>query len=160
MGYRGSKCGIGNSTRDFSKRINFTRVDLFVWSTLVVKIKKTQESTPSILGEHNFTTVVSLLSVWVSFHMFWALLFSSTKITEPMHFWTWGFCVHFVPRFDATDFRDTSLTICTEYCRTATSTEKRQKVGLFQRFFHPSMSIFPRFPTFPAFSNFYSRIRD
>ena len=39
----------------------------------------------------------------------------------------------------------------------ATSTEKRQKVGLFQRFFHPSMSIFPRFPTFPAFSNFYSR---
>jgi len=42
-------------------------------------------------------------------------------------------------------------------CRTATSTEKRQKVGLFQRFFHPSMSIFPRFPTFPAFSNFYSR---
>ena len=52
-----------NSTRDFSKRIIFTRVDLFVWSTLVVKIKKTQESTPSvqsILGEHNFTTVVSL----------------------------------------------------------------------------------------------------
>jgi hypothetical protein len=39
----------------------------------------------------------------------------------------------------------------------ATSTEKRQKVGLFQRFFHPSMSIFPRFPTFPALSNFYSR---
>ena len=39
----------------------------------------------------------------------------------------------------------------------ATSTEKRQKVGLFQRFFHHSMSIFPRFPTFPAFSNFYSR---
>jgi hypothetical protein len=37
----------------------------------------------------------------------------------------------------------------------ATSTEKRQKVGLFQRFFHRSMSIFPRFPTFPAFSNFY-----
>ena len=37
-----------NSTRDFSKRINFTRVDLFVWSTLVVKIKKTQESTPII----------------------------------------------------------------------------------------------------------------
>jgi hypothetical protein len=29
-----------NSTRDFSKRINFNRVDLFVWSTLVVKIKK------------------------------------------------------------------------------------------------------------------------
>ena len=29
-----------NSTRDFSKRINFTRVDLFFWSTLVVKIKK------------------------------------------------------------------------------------------------------------------------
>ncbi len=29
-----------NSTRDFSKRINFTRVDPFVWSTLVVKIKK------------------------------------------------------------------------------------------------------------------------
>ena len=26
-----------NSTRDFSKRINFTRVDPFVWSTLVVK---------------------------------------------------------------------------------------------------------------------------
>jgi hypothetical protein len=51
-----------NSTRDFSKRINFTRVHLFVWSTLVVKIKKTQESTPIILGEHNFTTVVSLLS--------------------------------------------------------------------------------------------------
>jgi hypothetical protein len=40
----------------------------------------------------------------------------------------------------------------------ATSTEKRQKVGLFQRFFHLSMSIFPRFPTFPAFSNFYSRM--
>ena len=39
----------------------------------------------------------------------------------------------------------------------AKSTEKRQKVGLFQRFFHPSMSIFPRFPTFPALSNFYSR---
>ena len=38
-----------NSTRDFSKRINFTRVDPFVWSTLVVKIKKTQESTPSVL---------------------------------------------------------------------------------------------------------------
>ena len=37
-----------NSTRDFSKRINFTRVDPFVWSTLVVKIKKTQESTPSV----------------------------------------------------------------------------------------------------------------
>ena len=35
--------------------------------------------------------------------------------------------------------------------------EKRKKVGLFQRFFHPSMSIFPRFPTFPALSNFYSR---
>ena len=44
------------STRDFSKRINFTRVDPFVWSTLVVKIKKTQECT-LILGEHNFTTV-------------------------------------------------------------------------------------------------------
>ena len=29
--------------------------------------------------------------------------------------------------------------------------EKRKKVGLFQRFFHPSMSIFPRFPTFPTF---------
>jgi hypothetical protein len=40
-------------------------------------------------------------------------------------------------------------------CRMAKSTEKRQKVGLFQRFFHPSMSIFPRFPTFPTFSNFY-----
>ncbi len=38
-----------NSTRDFSKRINFTTVDPFVWSTLVVKIKKTQESTPSVL---------------------------------------------------------------------------------------------------------------
>jgi len=38
-----------NSTRDFSKWINFTRVDPFVWSTLVVKIKKTQESTPSFL---------------------------------------------------------------------------------------------------------------
>ncbi len=38
-----------NSTRDFSKRINFTRVDLFVWSTLVVKIQKMQESTPIIL---------------------------------------------------------------------------------------------------------------
>jgi hypothetical protein len=38
----------------------------------------------------------------------------------------------------------------------ATSTEKRQKVGLFQRFFQPSMSIFPWFPTFPALSNFYS----
>jgi len=37
-----------NSTRDFSRRINFTRVDPFVWSTLVVKIKKT-ESTPIIL---------------------------------------------------------------------------------------------------------------
>jgi len=72
------------------------------------------------------------------------------KITEPMHFWI---CVHFVPRFDrtwnATD--DPPLTIC----RMATSTEKRQKVCLFQRFFHPSMSIFPRFPTFPALSNFY-----
>ncbi len=42
-----------NSTRDFSKRINFTRVDLFVWSTLVVKIKKTQESTPSVIKESN-----------------------------------------------------------------------------------------------------------
>ena len=39
----------------------------------------------------------------------------------------------------------------------ARSTEKRQKVGLFQRFFHPSMSIFPRFPTFPALSNFGPR---
>jgi hypothetical protein len=38
-----------NSTRDFSKRINFTRVDLFVWSTLVVKIQKMQESTLIIL---------------------------------------------------------------------------------------------------------------
>ena len=38
-----------NSTRDFSKRINFTRVYLFVWSTLVVKIQKMQESTPIIL---------------------------------------------------------------------------------------------------------------
>ena len=54
---------------------------------------------------------------------------------------------------NATDFRTPSLTIC----RMATSTEKRQKVGLFQRFFQPSMSIFPRFPTFPALSNFYSR---
>ena len=52
-----------------------------------------------------------------------------------------------------TDFRDPPLTIC----RMAKSTEKRQKVGLFQRFFHPSMSDFPRFPTFPALSNFYSR---
>ena len=34
---------------------------LLFGSTLVIKIKKTQESTPSILGEHNFTTVVSLL---------------------------------------------------------------------------------------------------
>ena len=32
-------------------------------STLVVKIKKTQESTPSILGEHNFTTGASPLSL-------------------------------------------------------------------------------------------------
>jgi hypothetical protein len=34
-----------NSTRDFSKGL-ISRVDPFVWSTLVVKIKKTQESTP------------------------------------------------------------------------------------------------------------------
>ena len=34
----------------------------------------------------------------------------------------------------------------------AQSTEKRKKVGLFQGVFHPSMAIFPRFPTFPAFS--------
>ena len=27
--------------------------------------------------------------------------------------------------------------------------QKRKKVGLFQSFFHPSMSIFPRIPTFP-----------
>jgi len=47
-----------NSTRDFSKSINFTRVDLFVWSTLVVKIKK-RRNPLHILGEHNFTTVVS-----------------------------------------------------------------------------------------------------
>jgi hypothetical protein len=32
---------------------------------------------------------------------------------------------------------------------------EQQKVGLFQRFFHPSISNFPRFPTFPAFSNLY-----
>jgi hypothetical protein len=37
-----------NSTRDFSKRINFTRVDPFLWVNSVVKIKKAQESTPSI----------------------------------------------------------------------------------------------------------------
>jgi hypothetical protein len=52
-----------NSTRDFSKRINFTRVDLFVWSTLVVKIKKRRNHSEHILGEHNFTTVVSPLSL-------------------------------------------------------------------------------------------------
>jgi hypothetical protein len=51
-----------NSTRDFSKSINFTRVDLFVWSTLVVKIKK-RRNPLHILGEHNFTTVVSPLSL-------------------------------------------------------------------------------------------------
>jgi hypothetical protein len=49
-----------NSTRDFSKSTNFTRVDPFVWSTLVVMIKKRRN--PRVLGEHNFTTVVSLLS--------------------------------------------------------------------------------------------------
>ena len=37
-----------NSTRDFSKRINFTRVDLFVWSTLVVKIKKRRNPLRSV----------------------------------------------------------------------------------------------------------------
>ena len=44
--------------------------------------------------------------VWVSFHMFWRPTFfidENCKISEPMHFWTWGFCVHFVPRFDARD---------------------------------------------------------
>ncbi len=99
--------------------------------------------------------------VWVSFHMFWRPTFfidENCKISEPMHFWTWvllrAFCTTFRRKI-ATDFRLTSLTIC----RMATSTEKRQKVGLFQRFFHPSMSIFPRFPTFPALSNFYSRTR-
>jgi hypothetical protein len=48
-------------------------------------------------------------------------------------------------------FSRPSLTIS----RMARSTEKRKKVGLFQRFFHPSLSTFPRFPTFPAFANFY-----
>ena len=39
----------------------------------------------------------------------------------------------------------------------ARSTEKRKKVRLFQRFFHPSMSTFTEFPTFSAFANFFSR---
>jgi hypothetical protein len=39
----------------------------------------------------------------------------------------------------------------------AKSTEKRKKVGLFQRFFHASVSTFPPFPTFSAFANFYNR---
>jgi hypothetical protein len=37
-----------NSTRDFSKGINLKNVHPRVGSTFVVKIKKTQESTPSI----------------------------------------------------------------------------------------------------------------
>jgi hypothetical protein len=37
----------------------------------------------------------------------------------------------------------------------ARSTEKRKKVGLFKRFFHPSLSTFPAFLTFPPFANFY-----
>jgi hypothetical protein len=44
--------------------------------------------------------------VWVSFHMFWGLLFSWTKtakLQNPCIFWTWRFCVHFVPRFDTSD---------------------------------------------------------
>jgi hypothetical protein len=36
----------------------------------------------------------------------------------------------------------------------ARSTEKRKKVGLFQRFFHPSVATFPAFPTFSAFAKF------
>jgi len=39
----------------------------------------------------------------------------------------------------------------------AKSTEKRKNVGLFQRFFHASLSTFPPFPTFSAFANFYNR---
>ena len=93
-----------------------------------------------------------------------ALLFSSTKTAKFQNPCISGhgcFCVHFVPRFDARDsspepetpqiFASRPLTIC----RMARSTEKRKKVGLFQRFFHPSMSIFPRFPTFPAFQFLY-----
>jgi hypothetical protein len=52
------------------------------------------------------------------------------KIAEPMHFWT---RIHL---------------------RAARSTEKRKKVGLFQRFFHPSMANFPAIPIFSAFANF------
>jgi hypothetical protein len=37
----------------------------------------------------------------------------------------------------------------------ARKTEKRKKVCLFQRFFHPSLSTFPLFPTFSAFANLY-----
>jgi hypothetical protein len=33
--------------------------------------------------------------------------------------------------------------------------EKRENVGLFQRFFHHFMSTFTEFPTFSAFSNFF-----
>ncbi len=39
----------------------------------------------------------------------------------------------------------------------AKSTEKRKKMGLFQRFFHAFLSTFPPFPTFSAFANFYNR---
>jgi hypothetical protein len=90
--------------------------------------------------------------VWVSFHTFWAptfLIDENCKITELMHLWTRAsrlFCVHLVP-----DFRAEPLTIS----RMAKSTEKRKKVRLFQRFFHPSLSTFPPFPTFSAFANFY-----
>jgi hypothetical protein len=93
--------------------------------------------------------------VWVSFYMFWRPTFfidENCKITEP----AFACILYHVSTQEIHRqkyFRDTSLTIC----RMAKSTEKRQKVGLFQRFFHPSMSIFPRFPTFPALSNFYSR---
>jgi len=64
------------------------------------------------------------------------------------------------PTWAAVISMDRSRGLADDYVTTkfvTTSTEKRQKVGLFQRFFHPSMSIFPRFPTFPALSNFYSR---
>jgi len=42
-----------NSTRDFSKRINFTRVDPFVWSTLVVKIKKRRNPLVLVMPKKN-----------------------------------------------------------------------------------------------------------
>jgi len=67
------------------------------------------------------------------------------------------FHVHFVPRFDARDSLPEPETpqIFAPRAWQFVGWQKRKKVGLFQRFFHPSMSIFPWIPTFPTFSNFY-----